>query len=99
MPPKIKKHLDLGFKEIQKQFPKQLVSMPKKKPKNKELIKFAKEQNTKKSAVRVLVENALAGVKRIRIITDTFCNRKENFDDQTMLIACGLWNYHLTMKC
>lgn len=99
MPPKIKKHLDLGFKGMQKQFPDQLVSMPKKKPKNKELTKFAKEQNTKKSAVRVLVENALAGVKRLRITTDTFRNRKENFDDQTMLIACGLWNYHLTMKC
>lgn len=98
MPPKIKKHMDLGFKGMQKQFPKHIVSMPKRKPRIKELSEFIKEQNKKKSSVRVLVENALAGVKRLRITTDTFRNRKKNFNDQAMLISCGLWNYHLTMK-
>src|SRR3989339_217035 len=91
-----KKH---DFVLLKEEAPPEHMPPKKKKPKNKELTKFAKEQNTKKSAVRVLVENALAGVKRIRITTDTFRNRKKNFDDQTMLIACGLWNYHLTMKC
>jgi hypothetical protein len=98
MPPKIKKHLDLGFKGFDKQFPDHKISMPKKKPKGKELTEFSKEQNKKKSSVRVLVENALAGVKRLRITTDTFRNKKKDFDDQTMLISCGLWNYHLTTK-
>ena len=98
MPPKIKKHMDLGFKGMQNQFPEHRVSMPKRKPRTKELSEFIKEQNKKKSSIRVLVENALAGVKRLRITTDTFRNRKKNFDDQTMLISCGLWNYHLAMK-
>lgn len=98
MPPKIKKHMDLGFKGMQKQFPDHIVSMPKRKPRTKELSKFSKEQNKKKSSVRVLVENALAGVKRLRITTDIFRNKKKDFDDQTMLISCGLWNYHLVMK-
>ena len=98
MPPGIKKHLDLGFKGFQKQFPGHKVSMPKRKPRTKDLTEFAKEQNKKKSGVRVLVENALAGVKRLRIVTDVFRNKKKNFDDQVMLISCGLWNYHLTMK-
>lgn len=98
MPKSVKKHVDLGFKGIDKQFPGHKISMPKKKPRTKELTQFAKEQNTKKSSVRVLVENALAGVKRLRIVTDVFRNRKKNFDDQTMLLACGLWNYHLDMK-
>ncbi|MBU1613545.1 transposase [Patescibacteria group bacterium] len=98
MPPKIKKHLDLGFKGMQQQFPEHAVSMPKRKPRTKDLTPFSKEQNKKKSSVRVLIENALAGVKRLRITTDTFRNRKKNFDDQTMLISCGLWNYHLATK-
>lgn len=98
MPPKIKKHLDLGFKGFQKQFPEHLVSMPKRKPRTRDLSEFAKEQNKKKSSIRVLVENALAGVKRLRIVTDVFRNKKENFDDQVMLVSCGLWNYHLSMS-
>lgn len=98
MPPKTKKHLDLGFKGFQKQFPGHIVSMPKRKPRTKDLTEFAKEQNKKKSAIRVLVENALAGVKRLRIVTDVFRNKKKNFDDQAMLISCGLWNHHLAVK-
>lgn len=98
MPPEIRKHLDLGFKGIDQQFPGHRISMPKRKPRTKDLSKFAVRQNQKKSAVRVLVENALAGVKRLRISTDVFRNRKEGFDDQAMLVSCGLWNYHLSMK-
>jgi len=98
MPKKVKKHVDLGFKGIDKQFPGHVISMPKKKPKGKKLTEFSKEQNIKKSSVRVLVENALAGVKRMRIVSDVFRNRKKNFDDQAMLLACGLWNYHLATK-
>lgn len=99
MPKKIKKHLDLGFKGFQDQFPGHEVSMPKRKPRTKDLTEFSKEQNKKKSAIRVLVENALAGVKRLRIVTDVFRNKKKDFDDQAMLISCGLWNYHLSVKC
>ncbi len=99
MPKKVKKHLDLGFKGFQKQYPGHVVLMPKRKPRTKELTRFAKEQNKKKSAVRVLAEHALAGVKRLRIVSDVFRNKKKNFDDTAMLISCGLWNYHLDMKC
>lgn len=98
MPPKIKKHLDLGFKGFDKQFPDHKISMPKRKPRTKDLTEFVKEQNKKKSAIRVLVENALAGVKRLRITTDVFRNKKNEFNDQAMLVSCGLWNYHLSMR-
>lgn len=99
MPEKIKKHVDLGFKGIDKQFPGHKFSMPKRKPWKKELTEFAKEQNKRKSSARVLVENALAGVKRLRIVSDVFRNKKNNFDDRAMLISCGLWNYHLLESC
>jgi len=98
MPKDIKKHFDLGFQGFEKQYPGHKISMPKKKPRTKELTEFSKQQNKKKSATRVLVENALAGVKRLRIVTDVFRNKKLNFDDKAMLISCGLWNYHLSLK-
>lgn len=95
LPKSVKKHVDLGFQGFERQFPGHNVSMPKRKPRTRELTKFAKEQNKKKSSVRVLAEHALAGVKRLRIVSDVFRNRKDNFDDQVMLVSCGLWNYHL----
>ena len=98
MPKKIKKHVDLGFKGIDKQFPGHKISMPKRKPRDRDLSEFTVKQNEKKSSVRVLVENALAGVKRLKIVADIFRNRKEGFNDQAMLVSCGLWNYHLAMK-
>jgi len=95
IPKDITQHVDLGFKGMEKQYPKHSVSIPQRKPRTKDLTQHEKEQNTSKSSVRVLVENALAGVKRMRITTDIFRNRKKNFDDTAMLVSCGLWNYHL----
>lgn len=98
MPKNTKKHVDLAFKGINKQFPGHKISMPKRKPRTRNLSEFALKQNKKKSAARVLVENALAGVKRMKITTDVFRGKRKGSDDQAILIACGLWNYHLAMK-
>lgn len=55
IPPEVKKHLDLGFKGYQKQYPNSRVSMPERKPRTRELSKTVKERNKRKSSVRVLV--------------------------------------------
>lgn len=98
IPKEIKKHLDLGFQGFEDQFPGHIVSIPKKKPKGKELTDAEKAENKEKSSVRILVENALSGVKRLNIVANVFRNKKESFDDQVMLVACGLWNFHLSMR-
>lgn len=98
IPKEIRKHLDLGFQGFENQFPGHEVSMPKKKPRGKELTETEKEENTRKSSVRIVVENALSGIKRLNVVAHVFRNRKEGFDDQVMLVACGLWNYHLSMR-
>lgn len=95
IPKKIKKHLDLGFKGFDKQYPDHSISMPQRKPRTKDLSETAKKRNKRKSSVRVLVEHAIGGIKRLRIATDVFRNKIKGFDDQAMLISCGLWNYHL----
>lgn len=98
MPKKVKKHLDLGFKGFDTQYPGHVVSMPQRKPRIRDLTMAQKQRNKKKSGVRALIEHAIGGVKRLRIVSDVFRNKKEGFDDQSMLISCGLWNYHLAMR-
>lgn len=98
IPPEVKKHLDLGFKGYQKQYPDHAVSMPDRKPRTRELSKTVKERNKRKSSVRVFVEHAIGGIKRLGIVAQVYRNKVKDFDDQAMLNSCGLWNYHLDMS-
>lgn len=98
IPITIKQHLDLGFKGYHAQFPEHKISMPERKPRTKEISKTKLKQNKKKSRRRVLIEHAIGGVKRFRILTDVFRNKVKGFDDRAMLISYGLWNYHLAMS-
>ena len=98
IPKHIRQRVDLGFKGYQKQYPEHSISMPVRKPRMGELSKTVKEQNARKSSLRVLVEHAIGGIKRFRITTDVFRNRLKDFDDTAMLISSGLWNYHLTFR-
>ena len=95
VPENIPIHFDLGFQGVATDFPNINSVLPKKKPKGKELTEDDKEQNTAKSRIRVLVENAIGGVKRLKIVSDVFRNRKIGFVDTAMLLACGIWNFHL----
>lgn len=95
IPKKVRIRMDTGFQGFLREFPGHAVSMPRKKPKGRTLCKTFKEQNRRKSRIRILVEHAIGGVKRFRIVADVFRNKQENVDDRAMVIACGLWNYHL----
>lgn len=98
IPPHIKTHVDLGFKGLDTEYPDHRISIPAKKPRTRYLTEAQKAKNKKKSAVRVLVEHAIGGVKRFGIVSQVFRNKKEGFDDTAMLISSGLWNYHLAMS-
>lgn len=74
------------------------VKMPTKKPKGKELTKEQKEENRKISSFRILVEHAIGGAKRCRIVKEHFRCTKFGFDDTVMLIACGLHNFRISLK-
>ena len=95
LPDDIIVNVDTGFLGNEKDFPHIKVVMPKKKPKGKNLTSLDIENNKLKSKKRVLVENAISGVKRLRIVTDIYRNRKKDFDDLVLLISCGIWNYYL----
>jgi hypothetical protein len=69
----------LGFTGVDKDYPDACVMMPKKKPRGKELTAEEKAQNKVISSIRVRVEHAIGGIKRMGITTDKFRNKSINY--------------------
>lgn len=95
LPQDVSVWVDLGFQGIEGDFPDWSVCIPAKKPKGKELDEEQRGLNFLKASIRVVVEHALGGVKRLGAVAQTLRNRLPGLDDAFMLIGCGLWNYHL----
>lgn len=93
IPEKIEVLADSGFQGLQKQY--ENIRLPKKKPRGGELTKEEKEKNKELAKERVVVENAIGGVKRYNAVSHIYRNRIIDFDDKLMLTACGLWNFYL----
>jgi hypothetical protein len=74
------------------------IFQPKKKPRGKELTPEEKEHNQKLASERVIVEHHIGGVKRSRIVHDTFRNRKDKYVDLVMETACGLHNFRVSQR-
>lgn len=96
IPPDVTIWDDTGFIGVQKQHPN--IMMPKKATKNHPLTDEDKAENKLISSIRVVVEHAIAGIKRYRSVADIYRNHLPNLDDQFTLISAGLWNYHLDFK-
>ena len=62
----------------------------------KKLTDEQKQENRVISGLRMVVENAIAGIKRFGSLTQVYRNHKGQ-DDSYMVIASGLWNYHLQL--
>ncbi|MBE7550764.1 MAG: hypothetical protein HS126_24305 [Anaerolineales bacterium] len=97
----IKLLVDLGFQGIQTDYAGQGIQLPYKKPRKSksrpdaQLTDQQKLENRALSKVRILVEHAIGGIKRYGILVQPFRNRKENFQDDVIAIAAGLWNFWL----
>ncbi len=94
--------VDLGFQGIQTDYEGEAIDIPHKKPRKSkanpdpQLTEQQKDENRTLSKVRVLVENAIAGLKRFNILTHPFRNHKTNFADHVIAVAAGLWNFWLS---
>ena len=97
LPEDMEVHLDLGFQGVDKEHATLTIVIPKKKPPKKALSQEEKEKNRQKASARVKVEHAIGGVKRLRSVTDRFRNHLDHLSDDLMVVACGLWNYHLKL--
>ena len=71
---------------------------PTKKPRGRELYGWQKAINKLISQVRVGVEHSICGVKRCRIVADTFRCWRKGLIDEAMLAASGLQNLRVLTR-
>lgn len=64
--------------------------LPEKKPKGKELTNYQQELNGLIASIRVTVEHAIAGIKRVKIIHNQIRLHGWQVRDRMMAVACGL---------
>lgn len=93
IPDYVGKWADTGFQGLDRLY--ENVVIPKKGTKKNPLSLADKADNRVISSFRVVIEHAIAGIKRFRILTDVLRNKIGLFDDMIMEVASGLWNYHL----
>jgi hypothetical protein len=84
--------VDTGYQGLQKVHTQTV--LPKKKSKKNPLTKEDKKRNTVLAKERVLVENVIGMLKRFKIISDRYRNRRKRFGLRFNLLA-GLYNYEL----
>lgn len=95
--------LDLGYQGIQKAYAAKAINLPHKNPRrskanpNPSLTREQKAENRAISRVRVIVEQAIGGLKRCGILVQRFRNHITDFVDEVGIIGAGLWNWKL--KC
>ena len=96
---KISVWIDLGYIGFAKDYECEKLKIPFKKPyktKNNpdpQLTPEQKAYNKFVSKTRVLVENAIAGIKRYNVLVQKFRNKSDLLRDKAIFIAAGLWNF------
>ena len=65
---------------------------------NPSLSPEQKAENQEISRVRVVVEQAIGGLKRVGILVQRFRNHTKDFVDEVGIIGAGLWNWKLRCK-
>ena len=95
IPEEVALWVDTGFQGILKQHFNTLI--PKKATRGKPLTYEEKQENKVISSFRVIVEHAIAGIKRFKAYADIWRNKIAGLDDKMFRIVCGLWNLHIRM--
>lgn len=91
--------IDLGYLGFAKDYVVKNLHIPHKKPyktdKNPDpqLTDEQKAHNKAVSQVRIIVENAIAGIKRYHILVHKFRNKNEELRDKAIFMAAGIWNF------
>ena len=93
--PNIQINVDTGYLGIMKLHSNVLI--PKKKSKLKPLTQEDKRDNKIFASKRIFVEHVIGVLKRFRIISETYRNRRKRFGLRFNLIA-GIYNFELKLK-
>lgn len=96
--------VDLGYLGFNSNYKTKSLSIPHKKPRksknnpNPELTKEQKDYNREVNRRRVIVENVIAGMKRLRCVSDRYRNHIPEFKDLFILLAAGIWNFNVANR-
>lgn len=96
VPPNVGVFADSGFQGIQHLHPNTVVS--KRGRKNAPLTDEECANNHVIAPLRIIVEHAIGGVKRFRILADRLRMKMGILEDKVPLICAGLWNWHLRYR-
>ena len=96
LPKHVSLWVDTGFVGIQHTHSQTMI--PKKKQKKHPLTPDDKAENKTISGIRILVEHAISGLKRMGAVSNRYRNTTPNFDDSLVLVSAGLWNLHLRLS-
>ncbi len=84
---------DLGFSGYA---PKNItIEKPHKKTKLNPLTRHQKTENKEISSKRVSIEQAISGVKRLRIVGDKIRDHCSEFRNNVMILACAIHNFRV----
>ncbi len=90
--PEIKSVNDSGYQGLQKIHAN--TELPIKKPRKSSLSKDDKIYNKKLASERAINENVIASIKKFKIVSDRYRNRRRRFGLRFNLI-CGIYNWEL----
>lgn len=96
LPLEATKHFDLGYLGIEDDFPDHTTVLPRRKPRNRELPAHDKRQNRRKAIIRIIVEHAIAKLKKFQILAQTYRNTRARYNQKFQIIA-GLVNLRMSL--
>lgn len=71
------------------------VCIPKRGTKKRPLTDVERTENHVISSFRMVIENTIGGIKRFGVLSQRLRNKIGRFDDDSIEICAGLWNFHL----
>ena len=95
---------DLGYLGLVTDYDLPPQSLPHRKPRRSKkrpdaaLSEAQRAENAAHARRRVKVEHAISRAKRLGCVTQMYCNKSAAFNNRIMVVACGIWNWHLTKK-
>ena len=93
LPPDVTVWTDTGFNGMERQHPN--VQRPVKASRHHPLTEDQRQNDRLISGLRMTVEHAIGGMKRLGCMSQVYRNRRPWVDDQFALLSAGLWNFHL----
>ena len=95
IPKQVVNVVDLGYLGLEKDFPKQLSSLPKRKKRNQRaLSQEEKDYNKDHAKKRIVIEHTICRLKKYRIMSDVFRNKLRKFSKVSDIVS-GLVNYRI----